>query len=489
MVKIKDSIPLWVDGVVTEALKRKRSNYLVTDWKTPSGRVHVGALRGVVIHDVVAKALSKHKPTVFQYGFEDHDPMDSIPTYLDANKYRQHFGKPLREVPSPEPGYASYAEYYAKDFLKAINAVGSKPKIVWVSDLYKVGKFNDAIKTVLDNGAKVNKIWQEIAGTKREYLPIQIICENCRSVLHTRATKWDGKEVIYSCSNCKHKGKASPFDGFAKLPWRIEWAAKWMITKNDVEGAGKDHNTKGGSHDVAVAIAQQIFKIEVPVNIIYEFLLFGGKKMASSKGIGVSASELVEQIPGELVRFLLESPPPNRQINFDPAGDTVPRLYDEYDKTQKDFNFRFSKVVFLAQMPHADIFEQAKIEKGKTLTTKEKESLKERVDYAKKWLATYASEDQKYHVQESMPSVSLSVEQKKFLKAVLEHLAQEKKWQGEVLHGAIHDVKNHNGIKPGEAFQAIYKIFLNKDRGPQAGWFLAALDRSFVLNRLKEATK
>jgi lysyl-tRNA synthetase class I len=33
----------------------------------------------------------------------------------------------------------------------------------------------------------------------------------------------------------------------------------------------------------------------------------------------------------------------------------------------------------------------------------------------------------------------------------------------------------------------MYILFLNKESGPKAGWFLAALPRDFVLNRLKEA--
>jgi lysyl-tRNA synthetase class I len=37
------------------------------------------------------------------------------------------------------------------------------------------------------------------------------------------------------------------------------------------------------------------------------------------------------------------------------------------------------------------------------------------------------------------------------------------------------------------AFGAIYWAFLGKSSGPQAGWFLAALPRDFVLSRLRDA--
>ena len=55
------------------------------------------------------------------------------------------------------------------------------------------------------------------------------------------------------------------------------------------------------------------------------------------------------------------------------------------------------------------------------------------------------------------------------------------------LHEQIHALKNQLGLPPKQAFSAIYLTFLGKPSGPQAGWFLAALDRDFVVSRLQEA--
>ena len=49
----------------------------------------------------------------------------------------------------------------------------------------------------------------------------------------------------------------------------------------------------------------------------------------------------------------------------------------------------------------------------------------------------------------------------------------------EEIHGKLHELK---------AFKEIYLIFLGKDHGPKAGWFLASLSREFVLRRLQEAS-
>ena len=65
-------------------------------------------------------------------------------------------------------------------------------------------------------------------------------------------------------------------------------------------------------------------------------------------------------------------------------------------------------------------------------------------------------------------------------------MESEGKLTGEELHEQIHEIKTEMGIPPRDAFCAIYKTFLGKDSGPQAGWLLASLDRDFVIKRLKE---
>lgn len=115
---------IWVDREVKKIKERKvhaegssRGEW-VDDMKTPSGRIHVGALRGVVIHDLVHRALLENGvKSTYTYVFDDHDPMDAIPSYLDFQKWEQYAGMQLCNIPSPEKGYKSFAEYYAKEFI------------------------------------------------------------------------------------------------------------------------------------------------------------------------------------------------------------------------------------------------------------------------------------------------------------------------------------------------------------------------------------
>jgi lysyl-tRNA synthetase, class I len=286
-----------------------------------------------------------------------------------------------------------------------------------------------------------------------------------------------------------------------------------------VEGAGKDHSTKGGARDVANHISREVFKYEPPFDVPYEFFLVGGQKMSSSKGRGSSAREIADLVPAKILRLALIGKDISQQVNFDPEGDTIPVLYDQYDKlleqyrTIKDddyarlleyvhpaedqgdlglgFVMRFSQVSFMAQMPHMKLEEEAAKLKGSALTEGERGELLERAAYAKRWLAAYAPEKYVFKLQDELPEVArnLSDKQKQALQALLRYydISQDAP-SGEDLHHRLHELKDEIGIEPKELFSALYRAFLGKESGPKAGWFLSVLPKEFVLARLAEAS-
>ena len=105
-------------------------------------------------------------------------------------------------------------------------------------------------------------------------------------------TDWDGETVAYECrpdhvtwaTGCGITAALSPFGGRAKLVWNVDWAARWGLFGATIEGCGKDLATAGGSRDRADAISRQVFEREPPLNIPYEFLNIGGRKMSTSQG-------------------------------------------------------------------------------------------------------------------------------------------------------------------------------------------------------------
>ena len=54
--------------------------------------------------------------------------------------------------------------------------------------------------------------------------------------------------------------------------------------------------------------------------------------MSSSKGLGSSAREMINLLPPEILRFLLVRTPYQKAIDFNPDGNTIPDLFDEYDR-------------------------------------------------------------------------------------------------------------------------------------------------------------
>lgn len=519
----------WADRVAQQLKKRELSLEWVDDMKTPSGRIHVGSLRGVVIHDLIYKALLKTGVNVkYTYVFDDHDPMDKLPSYLDPKKWGKHLGKPLFMVPAPEKGFVSYAQYFALEFKDIFNSIGSFPEVIWASELYETGKMNVVVKECLDNVETIRQIYFELYGRKvsDRWYPFTPVCSNCGKMATAKVTDWDGEFVAYTCGKdivsftegCGFSEKKTPFsDGGifnGKLLWKVEWAAKWKVIGVTVEGAGKDHMVKGGSHDVARLVCDRVLHYEVPYDFMYEFFLVSGKKMSSSKGLGSSAKEVSAVLPPEILRFLMVRTKNKHPIDFDPGGMTIPDLFDEYDRCaaayferendylariyelsqvdgvldEKLFHPRFRDVACYIQMPDVDLIERFAELKGGQLTTIEKKELKKRVKYAKIWLGGYAPEDFVFQYQEKLPKAvkNLSKSQKDFLKNVAQYLIGER--SGDELQAMLYDAAKKAKCSVGEAFVAFYIVLLGKSSGPRAGYLIFDIGVDKVRKRLLEVT-
>ena len=316
---------------------------VVNDSKTPSGTVHVGSLRGVVLHDGIRRALvDVGTPVVFRYGVEDLDPMDAQ-ALLTPDAVARYMGVPLCNVPPPEGSSApNYARHFVGLFLGTFEGLGITPELYWMSERYAAGEMDAYIVRALDQAATIREIYRTVSTVDHpdSWLPISVICEDCGRSGTTIASGWDGREVTYDCRTdlvdwavgCGFHGRTSPFGGRAKLVWNVDWAARWGLVGATIEGCGKDLATKGGSRDRADAISRRVFDREPPHNMPYEFLNIGGKKMSTSRGTGATAHAMAETLPPELLRFLFLRHKPRKAIEFDPEGDAIPGLFDEFDR-------------------------------------------------------------------------------------------------------------------------------------------------------------
>ena len=356
----------WID----KALDGCSGQIVINDSKTPSGRAHVGSLRGVLIHDALARAARERGlDTTFMYGCDDMDAVDEIP-HGTGDRFTEHLGKPLWAAPpplgpggEPIPGLegrsmaeAYFGEFTGKRFDAAdmptgmagrdgaglFSQLGVEAEFYRMSDVYRSGRLDDIIDTFLRAAADVRQIYLRLSGAERpdDWLPFQPICERCGRIGTTYATDYDGETVAYECrpslvtwaAGCGHRGRVSPFGGNGKLPWKLEWAAKWKLFGVSIEGAGKDHMAASGSHEVSSALARQVLRCAVPLPLPYEFFTLGGAKMSSSKGIGMTATELADLLPPELLRYLVLRTQPRRSINFDLDVPSLTKAFVEYER-------------------------------------------------------------------------------------------------------------------------------------------------------------
>ena len=530
----------WAD----ELAARVSGPQVINDSKTPSGTVHVGSLRGPVILDVITRALraAGHETTLL-YGVDDLDAMDAQ-ALLTPDAVERYMGAPLAHIPDQaSDGHASYARHHAQTFIDLFADLGIHPdRYYWMSDIYPTGAMDPFIRTALDRAQVVREIYRRVANVQHPntWHPIQVVCEQCGKVGTTIVTKWDGERVFYEsrptlvtwAHGCGMSGWISPFGGRAKLGWNLEWAAQWSLFGVTIEPCGKDLATAGGSRDRSDAIAREVFEREPPINVPYEFLNVGGRKMSTSKGRGAAAHQMVEVIPPEQLRTLFIRPRPNHAIEFDPEGtDAIPRLFDEFDKLAdatagrpikgelppgyasvfryalldpaadvaaeaEAFRPNFAHLAFLIQVPNTDIPALMVAEKGSPLTERERAVLDERVAAARAWLESYAPDRARMAVRDALPEESavLDGEQRGFLGALAGAVATagddgtaSGPRGGDAWQTAIFATAAGLGLPPGRAFTALYLAFLGRPNGPRAGWLLAGLDSAFVAQRLREA--
>lgn len=496
----------WADKL----LEKRTGKEIINDSFTPSGIVHMGSLKGPVIHDVLYRILKeKNSDVSFMYGFDDMDPIDGLAPDLQKT-HEQYLGIPIAIAPSPD-GNGSFGDYFDAKMKSLLTELGIKPDRMYkTSQLYKNGDFNKAIQFVLDNASKVREVYGKIYKkvVPDTWYPMQVICPNCGKLGTTKVTGWDGKEVTFSCEEnmvkwaegCGASGKVSPFNGNGKMPWKVEWAAKWWTFGVTIEGAGKDHSSAGGSYDVAMTLVKDVFHAAQPMKLAYEFFLSGGKKMSSSKGLGLTGELLLEVLAPEVARFLMIKTPPNQAIEFTPKNtDVIPKLYDDYQKAsdayfnekdkdllrifelsqingiKKPPKIRFSVLSQWVQMPNM----QQKIKE---------EGLEEWARYARVWVEKYASESERFSVLEKLPEQvkDLSKNQKIFLIKLASNLEQE--MNAEELQVQMYNLAKELNIPTKDAFSAVYTAFIGKNHGPKAAWLIASLDKEFVKKRFKEAS-
>lgn len=505
----------WLNKVVDEAIAlRPEGEIVVSSGVSPSGTYHLGTLREVLTAEVIARELKRRgRKSRHIHVADDLDVFRKVPAGIPS-EYEKYLGMPLCDIPSPDGSDQSYADYFLNDLLQAAKEMNLEMEVVRANQSYRSGFFVPAIEKALDNIDEIRKILTEVSGREldKQWSPIQIIEDGYLKNRQFISIDKNKKEVVYLDKDNVEQS-TSYEKGDVKLSWRIDWPARWSLLHVNIEPFGRDHATKGGSYDTGKEIVKKVFGAEAPLPIPYHFINRSGetKKMSKSAGDTITAAELLEVLPPEVVWYFLLKLSPDKQLFFD-EGPTLMRLVDEYSelvakpyksdqekhllelctygvKEQTVSNIPFTHLVASYQSSlrnsekTLDVI--ARTEHQDTAELQKTVILKE-LKFIDNWLDNWAPEDVKFDLKDSVDASEFSDGEKKYLSELAEKIeSAPEDADGEWFHKAIYDFKDKTELAPKQLFQTIYKATIGKDSGPRAGWFLSMLPRDWLIDRLK----
>ncbi len=519
----------WADVEAQNLLEHHQGKQVFATAITPSGPIHVGNMREVLTSEAIFRATKDagHEAE-FIYIADDYDPLRKVYPFLD-DAYQEHVGKPLREIPCPDEDgrpngcgrHDSYAAHFLEPFLSNLDELGIEPTVLSAYEMYHEGRYTDLIRMAVARAQEIRAIIEKIAKRQlpKKWAPFNPQCPVCKKINDVEVLAVDAPDVTARCT-CGHEWTVDAGEpGAGKLPWRIDWPARWVFLGVTFEASGKDHQAAGGSWQTGLAICKEIFDHAPPYGIMYEFLNLKGKgAMHSSSGLAVSAADVLQMTPPEVLRYLLMRQSPRKHIDFDP-GLGVMNLVNEFDRFERIFfgteenPGTFTEVARTYELScprDVPIHQPNKVQYGHLVTVvqmaedvegveailrrsgelvgdldaHDRAELQERVAHVRYWLGSFAPDNVKFQVQEAMPEYAFTADDKAFLRDLVGAL-QGAEWSGQAIHDAVYEAKGDR--KPGEAFKALYQAILGQDRGPRAGFFLSSLEKAWVLERLREA--
>lgn len=493
----------WADKIAEELLERGEKHRIATGI-TPSGHIHLGNLREMLTADAVRRAVEdRGGKAEIVYIADTFDPLRKRYPFL-PEEYEKYIGMPLSEIPCPCGEHESYAEHFLQPFLESLEILGIDVEVKRADRMYKAGEYEEAIKTALKKKEQIREILEEVTGKKceKDWSPFMPLCESCGRLNSTKVVDFDEKDVYYICE-CGNEGKVS-YRGGGKLGWRVDWPARWGILGITCEPMGKDHAAAGGSYDTGKRIAREVFGIEPPYPIVYEWIhLKGVGAMKSSKGIVVPVREMVEVLPPEIVRYIIIRSKPERHIDFDPAS--LLELIDEFEEAYargdrsvqlsmvenvKYSDVPFRHLVVVGQIANWDVERAVEIVRrtGYRVDEETLPDIKRRLEYARRWIEKFAPDRLKFEVlsvEDVKEKVQFSDEEIEFLRKFARKLGEVGMARADELHNLVYEVASEIGIKPAKAFRAIYKAILGKTYGPRAGYFMESLGVDWVKDRFE----
>ncbi len=352
-----DWVARFADEVIAEADRRAPGKRIVcASGISPSGPIHLGNMREVMTPHLVADEIRRRgRDVVHLLSWDDYDRFRKVPAGVSGvdDSYNEHIGKPLTSVPAP-PGspYASWADHFRAPMVDAMQRLGIEVHPVFQTELYTSGVYREQILLAMRERARIDAVLgqyrtkpkgdaapvadaadDEDGGAGAQYYPYKPYCTACDKDFTTVTGYDDATTALeYRCGACgfTETVKLSEHNR-GKLVWKVDWPMRWAYEGVAFEPSGVDHTSPGSSYSVGTQLVQQVFGSPPPIGPMYAFVgISGMAKMSSSKGGVPTASDALEIMEPQLLRWLYARRRPNQgfKVAFDVE---IQRMYDEWD--------------------------------------------------------------------------------------------------------------------------------------------------------------
>ncbi len=512
----------WADEAAQGLLKRGGKQVIETGTSI-SGIPHIGNASDVIRADAMRKVLSEKKADVeLLWVADDSDPFRKVPRGMESLK--DFLGYPVKDIPDPYGCHKNFVDHFVSKFVEELSSFGVKPTIYSGTELYRSGALYEEIKIALDRSEQIAGILNKFRTEPlpADYIPWTPICEKCGRISTAKAYKREGDLVYYVCKTtkvsggeaegCGHEGVSDVRKGLGKMPWRVEWAARWHHFKVSCEPLGKEHAAAGGSFWTSIEVSRDVFGWEPPMPVIYEFFTLNGEKISSSRGNVITLEEWAKICEPEVLKFLMyKRLNKQRDINLL----TIPVLVDEYDEAERFFfepaeganedALKAARSYFLSQTGEPKYLQvpftlcttlsQIVPDLGMDRIGKKLASLgykgfdlgrlERRLVCSKNWIETRGPENLRFRLLSDEESGKeydlLSEKQREALKKLVGMINSD--IAPEAFHKTIYETARGTDLKPDQLFLAIYKVLTGKERGPKAASFILSLDKDYAEKR------
>ena len=526
----------WSEEIAQRIIDRNpnKEEYVCAAGISPSGSIHIGNFRDVATSYFVVRALRRMgKKARLLFSWDEFDRMRKVPVNVAKvrDDFEKYIGCPYVDVPNPFDGDAkTYAEYFEAEFEASIGRFGIDMDFRHQGEMYRSGKYREHILTALKKRGEIFDIidshrTQDAAeGERDNYYPVSIYCPECgRDTTKITSLTEDCLVAEYECA-CGHHGTFDfSKDTNCKLAWKIDWPMRWMYEGVDFEPGGKDHASLNGSYDTSKDISKAIYGYDAPMFQGYEFIGIKGTtgKMSGSSGLNLTPDTLLKLYQPEVILWLYSKTEPLKAFDFC-FDDGILRQYFEYDRMLNEVREgkanEYTRSIMenttvegrdpvtvpmslLVQLGSVVDFNVPMLETvfAKIGSDYKYEQFADRLERAKFWLEQCAPDQvnrlrpfRNWEVYEAL------TEQEKQAVSMLHAYLSKPGYSLDDLNAELYaipkriytDLTDEKALKAvqGSFFKTVYKLLIDKERGPRLYLFLYAIEAEKYLPLLDFST-